>query len=61
MVRAYTPAPANTLAPFSYVQIIAATIFGLIAFGDIPDLWTLTGIGLIIAAGIYVMRGSAGR
>ena len=49
------------LAPFSYVQIIAATIFGLIAFGDIPDGWTIAGIALIIAAGIYVMRGSVRR
>jgi len=61
LVRAYNYATANVLAPFSYVQIIAATLFGLIAFSDIPDLWTLTGIALIIAAGIYVMRGSAGR
>jgi len=61
MVRAYKHAPANILAPFSYVQIIAATIFGLIAFGDVPDLWTLAGIALIIVAGIYVMRGTSGR
>lgn len=61
LVRAYRYATANVLAPFSYVQIISATIFGLIAFGDVPDLWTFLGIVLIIAAGIYVMRGSAGR
>lgn len=61
LVRAYNHATANVLAPFSYVQIIAATIFGLLAFGDVPDLWTLAGIILIILAGVYVMRGSAGR
>jgi drug/metabolite transporter (DMT)-like permease len=61
LVRAYSYATANVLAPFSYVQIIAATIFGLIAFGDVPDMWTLAGIALIIIAGVYVMRGSAGR
>ncbi|MFO0993443.1 MAG: DMT family transporter [Hyphomicrobiales bacterium] len=59
LVRAYSYATANVLAPFSYVQIISATIFGLVAFGDIPDLWTLIGIVLIIAAGVYVMRGSS--
>ena len=61
LVRAYDHASANVLAPFSYVQIIAATLFGLVAFGDVPDLWTLIGIVLIIAAGVYVMRGSSGR
>lgn len=60
LVRAYDHAAANILAPFSYVQIIAATIFGLLAFGDMPDLWTLLGIALIIAAGVYVMRGNSG-
>ena len=47
--------------PVAMPGIIAATIFGLIAFGDVPDLWTLAGIALIIIAGIYVMRGSSGR
>jgi drug/metabolite transporter (DMT)-like permease len=61
LVRAYDYASANVLAPFSYVQIIAATLFGLVAFNDIPDMWTITGIALIIAAGVYVMRGSANR
>lgn len=61
LVRAYDYASANVLAPFSYVQIIAATVFGLIAFADIPDFWTLAGIALIIIAGVYVMRGNSGR
>jgi drug/metabolite transporter (DMT)-like permease len=61
LVRAYSYASANVLAPFSYMQIIAATVFGLIAFADIPDFWTLAGIALIIIAGVYVMRGNTGR
>lgn len=61
LVRAYDYASANVLAPFSYMQIIAATVFGLIAFADIPDFWTLAGIALIIIAGVYVMRGNSGR
>ncbi|MBL8895596.1 MAG: DMT family transporter, partial [Rhizobiales bacterium] len=44
LVRAYNHATANVLAPFSYVQIVSATLFGLVAFGDIPDLWTVAGI-----------------
>lgn len=61
LVRAYDHASANVLAPFSYMQIIAATVFGIIAFADIPDYWTLAGIALIIIAGLYVMRGNSGR
>jgi drug/metabolite transporter (DMT)-like permease len=61
LVRAFSHAPANVLAPFSYVQIIAATLFGFIAFDDVPDLWTIIGIALVIAAGAYVMRGTGSR
>ena len=56
LIRAYTHAPASLLAPFSYAQLIAATIFGVIVFGAVPDVWTFAGIALIIAAGVYVMR-----
>jgi drug/metabolite transporter (DMT)-like permease len=56
LARAFLYAPANILTPFSYAQIIAATVFGLVVFGDVPDLWTVVGILLIIGAGFTVMR-----
>ena len=56
LVRAFSRAPAGLLAPFSYFQIIAATIFGVIVFDAVPDAWTLVGIAVIIGAGVYVMR-----
>jgi len=59
MVRAFSYAPASLLAPFSYVQIIAATVFGMIVFDAVPDLWTLVGITMIIGAGVYVTQSRA--
>jgi drug/metabolite transporter (DMT)-like permease len=56
VIRAYTLAPAGLLAPFTYAQIIAAVLVGLVVFGAVPDLATFAGIGLIIASGVYVMR-----
>jgi drug/metabolite transporter (DMT)-like permease len=60
LIRAFTYAPASLLAPFSYAQVIAATIFGMIVFSAIPDAWTFAGMALLIAAGVYVMRSRAG-
>ena len=60
MIRAFTYAPAGVLAPFNYVQVVAAVIFGVAVFGDVPDRWTLLGIAMIIGAGIYVVRRRAG-
>lgn len=59
LVRAFHYAPASVLTPFSYSQIVAATIFGAIVFGTVPDRWTSLGIALIIAAGVYVVREQA--
>ena len=57
--KAFALAPANVLAPFSYFQILSAVAFGLIVFHDIPDLWTVTGIVMIMGAGIYVFGRNA--
>lgn len=54
LTRAFSLAPANVLAPFSYVQILAAAVFGLAVFHNVPDEWTLLGIALIIVAGAVV-------
>jgi drug/metabolite transporter (DMT)-like permease len=44
----------NRLASFCYFQILSAVVFGFLVFHDIPDTWTLTGIALIVGAGLYV-------
>ncbi len=56
LTRAFSLAPANVLTPFSYVQILAATLFGLAVFHDVPDGWTLLGMVMIMAAGVFVAR-----
>lgn len=54
LTQAFAFAPANILAPFSYFQILAAAVFGIVVFHNIPDGWTLLGIALIIGAGALV-------
>jgi drug/metabolite transporter (DMT)-like permease len=59
LAKAFSLAPANLLTPFSYFQILSAVVFGVLVFHDIPDYWTLTGIALIVGAGLYVFGRSA--
>lgn len=54
IIRAYELAPAATLAPISYVEIIGATLVGLIMFGDFPDAVTWLGILIVVASGVFV-------
>jgi drug/metabolite transporter (DMT)-like permease len=56
LIEAFSRAAAAVLAPFTYVQIVAAIVFGIAVFGDVPDLWTLLGTALVILAGVYVLR-----
>lgn len=55
IVWAYRAAPAVVVAPMQYVQIIVATLFGTLYFGEAMDALTVLGIGIIIAAGLYIM------
>jgi drug/metabolite transporter (DMT)-like permease len=52
-VLAHRFAPASVLAPFSYIQLVWATISGWLVFNNLPDEWTLVGAAIIIASGLY--------
>jgi len=56
LVRAYHLAPAPTLAPFSYSQIVWMVAIGFALFGDLPDLWTLVGGSVVVASGLYLLH-----
>jgi drug/metabolite transporter (DMT)-like permease len=51
---AYSQAPAATVAPFNYVQLIGAAILGYLVFGSIPDFWTWVGAAVIVCSGLYL-------
>ncbi|GAC1333664.1 MAG: DMT family transporter [Beijerinckiaceae bacterium] len=55
LILAHGRAPAALLAPFAYTQIIWMIAFGYAVFGDLPDVWTLAGGGVVIASGLYLL------
>lgn len=55
MIEAFQRAPASTLAPFSYTQIVWSALMGWVAFGDTPGLSTLLGGAVIISCGLFVL------
>ena len=56
VVHAYKRAPAGVLAPFQYLEILGATVLGLLVFGDFPDPIAWVGIAIIVASGLYVFH-----
>jgi len=54
MIVAMSLAPAERIAPFTYFEIVAAVIIGLVLFGTVPDTISWIGMVLIVASGILV-------
>lgn len=54
LVFAFRKAPASVLAPLQYLEIVAATIFGYLVFGDFPDALKWLGIAIIIGSGMFI-------
>ena len=54
LIRALTLGEASLVAPFIYTNLLFTTIWGLVLFDNFPDLWTIAGALIIVAAGIYV-------
>jgi drug/metabolite transporter (DMT)-like permease len=53
VVLAFRYADASVLAPFSYTQLLWVSILGFIVFGEVPDIWTITGAVFIVSSGLY--------
>lgn len=49
-------APASTLAPLHYLEIVAAVALGYLVFGDFPNPLTFAGIAIIVASGLYIIH-----
>ena len=56
---AYRLASIGVLAPFQYVEIIGATVLGLVIFNEFPDAITWVGVSIIVGSGMYVFHREA--
>jgi drug/metabolite transporter (DMT)-like permease len=45
---------AVNIQPYTYTLFVWAVVVGYVMFGHMPDRWTLSGAGIIIASGLYV-------
>lgn len=52
ITTAYTKAPAKEISVFDYSQIIFAAALGFVVLDQIPDMYSIIGYGIILAAAI---------
>lgn len=61
MTRAFRAADITVTQPFSFLQLVWATLLGFAMFGEAPDAWTLAGGGVIVASATYIAHREARR
>jgi drug/metabolite transporter (DMT)-like permease len=54
IITAFLIAPASLLTPFTYLQMIWATLFGYLVFGQLPDGWSAVGMAIIVGSGVML-------
>jgi drug/metabolite transporter (DMT)-like permease len=54
LILAFQRAPASALTPFTYIQVVFATLIGWLAYNDFPDALTLSGMALIAGSGLLL-------
>ena len=56
VIKAHRIAPAPSIAPAVFSQVLWMTALGWLVFDQLPDRWTVTGIAIIVASGLYILN-----
>ena len=54
MTRAFKAAEVSAVQPFTFLQLVWATLLGLVLFDEHPDLWIALGGALIVTAASWM-------
>ena len=54
LIRAYDYANATLLAPYTYTMMVWAVLLGFLLFDNLPDGWSVAGMGVIVVAGMFL-------
>lgn len=54
-ILAFQRGPASALTPFTYTQLVWATLAGWFAFGNFPDAWAIAGMAVITGSGLLIV------
>lgn len=55
LVRAYELAPAAFVSPFTYAQLLGATLLSALVFHQLPDFWTWVGAAIVAGSGLFIL------
>jgi drug/metabolite transporter (DMT)-like permease len=56
LTEALRMAPVGVVAPFDYTQLVWATAFGFLIWGELPHPVTVAGAVLVAGSGVYILH-----
>ena len=54
VIRSLKLASASVVVPYQYTLIVWSVVFGWLMFAELPDVYTVAGAVIIVAAGLYI-------
>lgn len=54
MIRGYRIGETTALLPFDYTRLLFAGAIGYLVFAELPDIWTVSGALIVVAATLYI-------
>ena len=55
IIEALRLGEASVIAPYKYTALIWGALLGIFIWGDLPDLWMVTGAALIVISGLHLL------
>ncbi len=55
LIKAYDVAEASAVQPFAYLQLVFASVIGILVFGEVLEANVAFGVALVIAAGLFTL------
>ena len=59
LIETFRYAPISVVAPFKYTNMLWAVVIGYFVWGELPDVWVISGASLVIISGLYVLNREA--
>ena len=59
LARAYDAAEVTVVAPVDFMRLPVAALFGFVFFAELPDIWSVLGTLIIVAASLYIAHREA--
>lgn len=59
LVRGFAVADASLVMPFEFVRLPFVALGAWLAFGEVPDIWTIVGAGVIFGSAAYIAQREA--